>query len=724
MKLKFSALLILFTGIILTSAFAQEKAVEEDLYSLSLEDLMNVPINSASKKDETLFDAPLSSYTITRAEMDRAGSTSIMEALRLAPGVIVREQANGVYDIHIRGFDNALRYTQQPFTKSNFTTLVMIDNRPVFNNNLGGTFWESLPIDINDVERIEIVRGPAAPLFGPNAVTGVINIITKRITLDGIYATADVQYGADTRIARGSFGKRLSDKVSVIVSGNYQDRDRFDDLYYSISTGQFVDPVTLFTGNSQNPQASADNRYPNSERALNKWGANGFITYKPQEKISFDLSLGLQEDEVQKVFLGIQGASNQLTYLSTNKSDSRYANLSAQIYGLHIRTSFVDGYDNINVGSNPSQYDYTTFDATVEYGITIGEKNTITPGISYQNVDFTDKPYVNPDQNIFGFLNANRSINTLAGFIRTDINPSEHWRIMAAIRADKFSTPDKTRVAYELATTYKLNANHLIRAAITRSNSGSFIGNTYLDITANTGIPTAPTAKQIGNKDLALLTVEMYEVGYRAQLSKNFQLDVDIFRQTVDNMSAIVLTEMQATQLPPPYPAVIPKTYQMQNVPTSLTQHGITLSLNYVPNDKIQVKPFVTVQKTKTYDLISAYTSSDFNPTYSDSDHENTPSWYGGFYMNFKASPKFTVNLSSYTYASHNQYDYADKTGTGTLGSIDGKFLLNAKVNYSPVKALSIFLNGRNILNSESREFYGADTIGGMYMVGASLSLN
>ena len=148
MKLKFSALLILFTGIILTSAFAQEKAVEEDLYSLSLEDLMNVPINSASKKDETLFDAPLSSYTITRAEMDRAGSTSIMEALRLAPGVIVREQANGVYDIHIRGFDNALRYTQQPFTKSNFTTLVMIDNRPVFNNNLGGTFWESLPIDI------------------------------------------------------------------------------------------------------------------------------------------------------------------------------------------------------------------------------------------------------------------------------------------------------------------------------------------------------------------------------------------------------------------------------------------------------------------------------------------------------------------------------------------------------------------------------------------------
>lgn len=722
MKMKPACLLVL-GALCYAPLFAQEQKPEEDLYELSLEQLMNVPINSASKKDETLFDAPLSSYTITRSEIDKAGSTSIMEALRLAPGVIVREQANGIYDIHIRGFDNALRYTPQPFSKSNLTTLVMIDNRPVFNNNLGGTFWESLPIDINDVERIEIVRGPSAPLFGPNAVTGVINIITKRMATQPVYTNATVQYGTDTRIANGSFGYRTSDKFSFIISGNFQDRDRFDDTYYSIPQRQFVDPVTLFTNASANPQASAASRYPNRERALNKWGANGFITYKPNEDVSLDLSMGLQKDEVQKVFLGIQGGSSQLTYFTTNKSDSRYANLSAQVYGLHIRTSYVDGYDNINVGSNPSQYDYTTFDATAEYGINIGKRNTITPGVSYQLVDFTDASYVNPDQNIYGFLNADHSINTWAGFIRTDINPSEHWRIMAALRADKFSTPDKTRIAYELATTYKINKLHLIRAAVTRSNSGSFIGNAYLDVSINTGIPTAPTVKQTGNTNLALLTVEMYELGYRAQLSEGLQLDIDIFRQTMDDMSAIVLREVQPTQLPPPYPSVVPKTYQFQNVPTTLTQHGVTLSLNYVPNEKIQVKPFVTLQKTKTENLLSEYNAPNFNPTYSDSDHENTPAWYGGFYCNYKASSKFNLNLSGYTYASHNQYDYADKTGTGSLGEIDSKFLLNARISYAPVKPLSIFFNGRNVLNNDSREFYGTDTTAGVYMIGATLNL-
>ena len=102
--------LILFCLLSSSAAFAQETKTEEvDLYELSLEELLNIPINSASKKDETLFDAPLSSYTITRSDIDKSGVTSIMEALRLAPGVIVREQTNGVYDIHIRGLDNILR---------------------------------------------------------------------------------------------------------------------------------------------------------------------------------------------------------------------------------------------------------------------------------------------------------------------------------------------------------------------------------------------------------------------------------------------------------------------------------------------------------------------------------------------------------------------------------------------------------------------------------------
>src|SRR5688572_8703442 len=114
-KLNYLTLLVAMT--IVAPAFSQEQKPEEDLYTLSLEELMNVPINSASKKDETLFDAPLSSYTITRSDIDKAGSTSIMEALKLAPGVIVREQANGMYDIHIRGMENLARTNEGTFLK-------------------------------------------------------------------------------------------------------------------------------------------------------------------------------------------------------------------------------------------------------------------------------------------------------------------------------------------------------------------------------------------------------------------------------------------------------------------------------------------------------------------------------------------------------------------------------------------------------------------------------
>ena len=91
--------------------------------------------------------------------------------------MIVREQSNGNYDIYLRGMDNVP--PNAPFEGNSTTTLVMIDNRPIYSYLKGGTFWETFPVDINDVEKIEVIRGPAAALYGPNAVNGVINIITR-----------------------------------------------------------------------------------------------------------------------------------------------------------------------------------------------------------------------------------------------------------------------------------------------------------------------------------------------------------------------------------------------------------------------------------------------------------------------------------------------------------------------------------------------------------------
>lgn len=678
----------------------QENQLDEDLYALSLEDLMNIPIQSASKKAETLFDAPLSSYTITRSDIDRSGAPSIMEALRLAPGVIVREQSNGMYDIHIRGMENLTR-TNGNFMKTNIYTLVMIDNRPVFNHGLGGTYWESLPVDINDVERIEIVRGPSSPLFGPNAVTGVINIITKRMNREEAFVNANVQSGnLNPAIANASIGKRLGNKFSVIVSGNFQDRRRYDDSYYNSSTGEYQPLEEYITDGTLRSM-----KYPNPERSLNKWGVNGYLNYKASEKTSIDLSLSTQGSSFQRQFLG-----SSFDYGTTKTSA---ANLAVNAGGLKFRTSYVDGHIlDVNYDLPHGEYDYLVADAIAEYDIKLGTNYAITPGISIQSAEFDDTDYVNPNDGDVGYFNSSNKINTTAGFLRADLNFSKKFRVITGVRVDKFSTPDDAYLAYEFASTYKINENNLVRAAITRSNSGSFLGYNHLNI----------GGLVVGNENLDVFTLDMLELGYRLQLTKNLQFDIDAFRQTADNLTAIIQTSTNQ---------------EFQNIPTTATQTGVTLSVNFVPNDKIQFKPFVTIQKTETQDLPSIYLDPAFAQSigmpvaYGDSEHLYTPGSYGGFYFNFRATQKLNVNLNGYYFSKQTNYDGSYDAENPDAnpeqyeeGQISAKFLLNVKVSYELIKGLNGFVAGRNCLGSSSREFYGSEKTKGLFLVGLSYRMN
>ena len=696
MKLRFSNVFLLLS-LFATPAFSQEQPTQEDLYDLSLEELMNVPINSASKKDETLFDAPLSSYTITRTEIDKAGSTSIMEALRLAPGVIVREQANGMYDIHIRGMENLTR-TNGTFLKTNAYTLVMVDNRPVFNHGLGGTNWESLSIDINDVERIEIVRGPSSPLFGPNAVTGVINIITKRVGDSKTIASANVQAGTlGTAIANATVGKKLGDKFSMTVSGNFQNRNRVDSEYYEEGSGTYLPLESLITD-----PATRNRQYPDPSRALNKWGVNGYLNYKAAEKVVFDLSLSHQEASFQKIWI-----SNPLIDGLTENSS---VNLNARIHDLNIRTSYLKGHnidDRFNVPY--AEYDFNVGDVVAEYNIKFGKNYTVTPGVSYQTVSFDDRDYINPDMGVIGLFNSENTISTTAGYVRADLNFTKKLRVLGGLRVDKFSDPDDAYLAYEFATTYKLNTKNLIRAAITRSNSGSFVGYNFLNIAGG----------QVGNTNLKLFTLDMIELGYRSQLTDKIQLDIDVFQQKGKNLTAMVQTAGPQ---------------QFSNVPTRSTQIGTTISFNFVPNDKIQLKPFITIQKTETEDLASLYLDPSLpsppypTVTFSNSTHKYTPGSFGGFYFNYRLTNKLNINLSSYYFGKQTQYDGSyDSNDASTpqysYGQVQSKFMLNAKVSYELIKNLNLFVSGRNILNSDSREFYAADRTAGLYTGGLSYNL-
>jgi len=194
--------------------------------------IMNKSVSSASKKAEDSFKSPLSSTVITKAEIRSYGISSIEEALRLIPGMIVQEKTNGMYDVHIRGLNNIPDNQMMLYTE-NSNTLMMIDGRIVHNYVTGTVQFDMLPIGIEDIERIEVVRGANSALYGPNAVTGVINIITEKPTEASKTLQGGFHMGTNENYV-GDFALRyrVNKKLGFGITANMQYRRRNTDQLY------------------------------------------------------------------------------------------------------------------------------------------------------------------------------------------------------------------------------------------------------------------------------------------------------------------------------------------------------------------------------------------------------------------------------------------------------------------------------------------------------------
>src|SRR6266498_5025593 len=167
-----SAQLTIFLCLVLTSPiFAQTNTDQSptQLKKLSLEQLMDVEVTTVSKRPEKLTEAASAIQVISQEEIRRSGVTSLPEALRLAPNLEVAQVDSRQWAISARGFNNGLANK----------LLVMIDGRTVYTPLYAGVFWDAQDTLLEDIDRIEVISGPGATLWGANAVNGVINIITK-----------------------------------------------------------------------------------------------------------------------------------------------------------------------------------------------------------------------------------------------------------------------------------------------------------------------------------------------------------------------------------------------------------------------------------------------------------------------------------------------------------------------------------------------------------------
>jgi len=755
----------------------------EELYEL----LLNKDVTSASKSEESLFDSPLSTTVLSHDQIIASGATSIEEALRLVPGVIVREKTNGNFDVHIRGNDN-LPAKNMVLYSENANTLVMINGRPVFNYSHGGTLWETLPVGFEDIDRIEVVRGPASALYGPNALSGVINIITQTITDESPILSGNVQAGSlNTMVSDIAFRKKVSDKVSIGLSGNFEmrDREREDLLVYDRGGAKYsldgnpVDPG-YFTVGEINRMRNGDlplwppydvkgetydiyKSFPDPEQAKERRGVNAYLDFVPSENTSINLMAGHQNSQAITSLMG-----DVPTPYTTKKAATSYVDLRAKYKDLSIQANYNGGTIDYMMGNEGFELDNQQFNIQAEYDWHLG-KIGIRPGVSYQSMSYDDTEHIAKVGN--GYLNKKQTINIIAGSARFDYRATEKLRLVAALRAEKYNYPDDIYASWQLVGSYKINDNNLVRAVYSRANQSSFLVNTYSNYTWNVVNMDYPRIMQFdGNKEHALKTMDMFELGFRSRPGKSLLIDLEAFYTISEDFGALMPAgstfavfnplEVALAGADPKVNGIVNILYQ--NMDLVAKQKGVTASIDWVISEKLVANGNFTYQLTKLdnyiplnrnevvgfqagvlqsdpelpvrigqsimdyvagvqdgtidpeeqpYALVS-FTNAVPDVEKDDYEHKSTPSYFGGFSLTYRPTNKLEFFPQAYFFG---EQEFESQYSTET---IDAKFLLNLKASYKATDNLTFFVNGRNILNMKEREFAYMDEIPGMVLGG------
>ena len=215
--------------LVLLSVFAQptrcraddvpgQSSPQRELTELSLAELMDVEVTSASRKAQSIADTAAAVYVVTSEEIRRSGATHVADALRLVPGLHVAQFDSGKWAVSSRGFNDVFSNKM----------LVLVDGRSVYTPLFGGVFWDAQDLVLADVDRIEVIRGPGATMWGANAVNGVVNIVTMSASrTQGGYVEA-ILGTADRGLGGARYGGRLGANAHYRAQMKYSDRDPVD----------------------------------------------------------------------------------------------------------------------------------------------------------------------------------------------------------------------------------------------------------------------------------------------------------------------------------------------------------------------------------------------------------------------------------------------------------------------------------------------------------------
>jgi iron complex outermembrane receptor protein len=468
-------------AVALSSVTSTSAAQIETLADLSLEELGNLEVTSVSKAAEALRSAPSSIYVITHDEIVRSGATSIPEALRLAPNLQIIQYSSSNYVAGARGFGGA----QEAQNFSN-KLLVLIDGRSVYTPLYSGVYFDMQDVLLEDIDRIEVISGPGATLWGANAMNGVINIITR---------SAD--------LTTGGFASASSGNVERNVSARFGD-DISSGLAYRVYGRAFEqEAMELESGAS----ARDDWRKAQGGFRVDWTGADDSVTAQG------DIYRGeIAQPDVRDIDL--KGANVLARW------QHRSARSEIQLQAYHDRTERAQPIDG-------AAFVLRTYDIELQQRIDAGPRHRIVWGAGSRWHDYE----IDGSQSLL-FEPAGRSISLGNVFVQDTIALTERldltlgWKFEDAAFSGWESLPD-------LRLAWRVSDDHLLWAAASRAIRAATPFDR--DVIERSGGMTL----LVGNASFQPEQVDAYQFGYRGQPFTNLALSISSFYNVHENLRTV-----------------------------------------------------------------------------------------------------------------------------------------------------------------------------------------
>ncbi|MDX1953729.1 MAG: TonB-dependent receptor [Verrucomicrobiota bacterium] len=463
---------------------------------LDLEKLAEVEVTSVSKKAQKLSDAAAAISVLSNEDIRRSGATSIPEALRLVPGLNVAQVDGQTWAISSRGFNSQFANK----------LLVMIDGRSVYTPLFSGVYWDVQNVVLEDVDRIEVIRGPGATVWGANAVNGVINIVTKsaKETQGGLVSIAS---GTEkTLLGALRYGGQINDQTFIRVYSKY---DLNDD--------------TALPGGSD-----ANDRY--------KFYQGGFrLDWYPSDHATLTFQGDVYTGEMNQTTVIPTPSVPGNAVVSTQRGEVDGGNLLARWSRVLSEGSelslqlFYDRTERMNARIGEKR---DVFDIEFQHHFALGERNNLIYGAGYRrSMDETT------GTGSASFMPADFNADVLSAFVQDEFAILEEELTLTL--GTKVEHNDFTGVEVQPSarlsfkpTAHQTFWSSVSRAVRTPSRAEDAIGLDYAAM--------GPTTVRIfGGQDFKSEEVIAYELGYRNQLFKWMSWDLALFYNQYDNLSTV-----------------------------------------------------------------------------------------------------------------------------------------------------------------------------------------